>query len=454
LRITKFVRYLPEFGWSPEVLTVRRPLGEKRDHSLLGQLPENLPIHDAPAFYYRRFEKGLLSAASTLKAAIRGKKGPGPAETTGDGEAEDHQEARSVESRATVSFPRRIYRMFRDTVEFPDAHAGWIPAAVYKGLRLCRERKFDAIFVSTPPHSSQLVASLLGRLTGIPVVCDLRDPWADLVYFAHRPARKRAMRTLERWVFGRASSVVLNTPPMRDMVAASHPEIDPVRFHAIPNGFDSDDFSGATEYAGPRPWSSDDLLAMHVGTVYDPWGSPTELFDALARLRDRTPELIRRLKVVFIGSGNALRSNKYRRAIEDAGLDGKIELIDFVPHSHCVQLMRSASVLFLVQNSPHTPTQVASKLYEYLFAGPPVLAITTSLAAVDVVRRTGGGIALPPGDSQAIASAFETLVTESGDIPPLDRDAVLSFERRALTRRLAGILDAVAEVEREGEGAR
>ncbi|HEX6851249.1 MAG TPA: glycosyltransferase [Candidatus Polarisedimenticolaceae bacterium] len=432
LRISKFVRYLPEFGWTPEVVTVRNPLNQRRDDTLLAQLPRDLKVHGATGWYWRRLEQRALRW-------VRGPASPPDPAALGRSDPPDVG-GRSAVRRGLA----RAYGALRDLVEFPDAHVGWVPAAAWWSARACRSRSFDAIFCSTPPHSAQLAAYLAARASGVPLVVDLRDPWADLFHLTRRPVRRFAVRTLERLVFRLAGAVVLNTEAMAEMVRARHTGLPPDRFVAIPNGFDSSDFP-ARESAPRR----DDgrKVVLHVGDVYHGLGDPSEVLRGLETVVARHPALRDRLILRFIGGGPILRTGPYGRLFQESPLRDRIEVLDHQPHAVCVKAMLDASVLFLVQNSPDTPTQVSSKLYEYLYARRPVLAVTTSAATRRVVEETACGVAIPPGRQDEVTRVLESFLTDPAASPHPKDDAVGAYERRALTRRLATILDAVASRE-------
>jgi hypothetical protein len=427
LRISKFVRYLPEFGWQPEVLTVSNPLGEDRDTSLLDGLSADVIVHRVKGHYWRRLESRILGRRRQSNAA---------GDVSSDG---DSRSAASVVGRASLSRRfGRLYRKMRDGIEFPDAHVGWVPRAALASARLCRERSIDAIFCSTPPHSAQLAAYWGARRSGVPLVVDLRDPWSDLVYLAHRPWRRGVVRRLERLVFRQARAVILNTQAMREMVRAHYPEIPDARFHAIPNGYDSADFGGLERATPP---SNGEKIVLHVGAVYDGLGDPTEVVRGLETVVARNPSLGERVRLRFIGAGPILKSGPYAKMLRESPLAGRIDVVDYQPHWVCVEAMTNAAVLFLVQNSPLTPTQVSSKLYEYLYARRPVLAVTTSVATREVVESTRCGMAVAPGQLERVADALEAFLTDESPSSGRLSETVRTFERRDLTRRLAGVLD-------------
>ena len=96
----------------------------------------------------------------------------------------------------------------------------------------------QVIYATSPPPEALLLADHLGKEFGIPVVCDLRDPWT---YSCH--ARYRHIldfcheRRLERRLLNRAAAVIANTPTARTLLLKVV-GVSPSRMVTIPNGYD------------------------------------------------------------------------------------------------------------------------------------------------------------------------------------------------------------------------
>src|SRR5438105_11992971 len=79
----------------------------------------------------------------------------------------------------------------------PDRHILWLPRAIAAGLALLRRYQFQVIYATGEPYSSYFIALTLSRLTGIPFIVDMRDPWTLAPY---RTEQRPALRwALERW---------------------------------------------------------------------------------------------------------------------------------------------------------------------------------------------------------------------------------------------------------------
>jgi glycosyltransferase involved in cell wall biosynthesis len=92
-------------------------------------------------------------------------------------------------------------------------------------------------------------------------------------------------------------------------------------------------------------------------------------------------------------------------------------------------------------------TIIPGKTYEYLAAGPPVLAAVPDGDARDLLAAAGNCYLVRPSDVIGIASALERALENwrAGTAPKRPPAALLAqFERRQLTRQLAQILHGVA----------
>jgi glycosyltransferase involved in cell wall biosynthesis len=109
--------------------------------------------------------------------------------------------------------------------------------------------------------------------------------------------------------------------------------------------------------------------------------------------------------------------------------------------------MHSADVLLLIANTtPGAEATVPGKLFEYLAAGRPVLAIAPpESSTADVLRQVGGGWLAPAHDPAAIACVLERAFREqqAGGVRPPDPRQVARFDRRLLAGDLARLFDEV-----------
>jgi glycosyltransferase involved in cell wall biosynthesis len=125
-----------------------------------------------------------------------------------------------------------------------------------------------------------------------------------------------------------------------------------------------------------------------------------------------------------------------------------VHVQDPVAHAEAVRLQRAAHalLLFLTVPSDHS-TFVPSKLYEYVAANRPILAVTRGGALERLLVRRGlSRWILRPEDTAGIAAAVaEILDLHARDaLPVLPASTVESFSGAAAAERLAAVLDAAA----------
>jgi glycosyltransferase involved in cell wall biosynthesis len=273
----------------------------------------------------------------------------------------------------------------------------------------------------------------------LPWLADFRDPWFGLHLVPAPTAWHRARHArLERAVLGRADGVVATTLWLRDLLRQRAPgELH--RLHVIRNGFDRDDFAAAD--AAPRDPAR--LRLVHTGML-TLTRSADALLHAVRLVLERRPEWRGRLELELVGA----RESRNDTAVRAHGLEDSVVLRGYVPHRAAIAAMRAADVLVLIKHvEPRYRGLVPGKLYEYMGAGRPLLALVPPSEAADLVRELDWGEVAPPDDPEAIAAALLRLVQhhEAGRLPDAyARRGRERFERRTQAEDLAALLDQIA----------
>ena len=409
-RVLKFVRYLPDHGWLPTVLTVDPSYAAypSVDDTLASQIPERVRV--------------LRTRAWDPYAVYARLQGLKKQDVVGVGFASD----------AGPNRRRKLARWIRGNIFLPDARIGWCPFALGRAKEALRSECFDALLTTGPPHSAHLVGRRLRGLFGLPWVADMRDPWTDS-YFREEFSQTRIARNfearLERQVLTEADAVV----SVSDGVGAFLCQKGPVRrYQTITNGFDSNDTPVNTVWPRVR----DRFVISHIGTLSKLQHAPGFL-RALARLSGKTP-----IELRFVGSVDGEILQEYQRA----GVSRLVTCMPFVPHAEAAAAMRVSDLLMVaVQRVDHIQGILPVKMYEYLAAGVPILALArkdSELAAI--LAKTGGGSAFDHDDDRGIEAFVADLVAQAAlgkPRLPLNAAAVKSFDRKELTRHLAVLLD-------------
>lgn len=308
--------------------------------------------------------------------------------------------------------------------------AAWLPGGFRATWRAVKATSPDVLVTSGPPHWVHLVGMQVASRSGLPWVADLRDPWVAGAPIGGLPTRgrlaARVQRRLEREVMSRADGVIANTPGAARVIGDTYPEVIE-RLHVIRNGFDAEDYDSLVRNPGSH--------FVHAGQITGR-RDPGSLLDAL-KLCDPPP----RLRLLGLKRG---WPHDLVRDVGSRSLDDTVEIAGHQPFRATCQEIVDAAVLVLV-DSPGRRVGVPAKLYEYLGARRPILAITEpdsetaeTLAGTDVAH-----VCATPGDSTAIAAAVQVLSNRNPrDLEP---SAPRTLERMANTASLAALLDSLLD---------
>jgi glycosyltransferase involved in cell wall biosynthesis len=426
-RLAQFAKYLPEFGWTPYILSASLHDYEERDATPLQDVElddrvlrtSRLPI-DALDRYVMKWAKRFLASSPS----------------SASNEEESASSSASVPTWRTML--ERAGFTLRDWLYFPDRFAGWIPFAIREGARFVRKHDIDVIFSTFKPASSHLVGWALSERLDCPWVADFRDPWA---YNAYRndegSIRWRADRWLQEQVMSNADAVVTVSDRWRDMMCDQFGgEEVRSKYHTIMNAFDPE------EYRDPPPPYRETFTLVYTGTIYG-HRNPAALFEALRDLvEDGTIEPEHFQLVVAGRQGRSLR-----RMVARYGLEEIVDLPGYIPHRDAVSLQQKASALLLIEDSD--PGCCPSKLFEYLGAKRPILAITPRGGVIEeVVDDTSSGTVVDPSDSSTLHNTLRVWYEsfrrgESHAVNP-DEEAIERYSRRNRTRELASLFETLA----------
>ncbi|MCU0606502.1 MAG: glycosyltransferase [Candidatus Edwardsbacteria bacterium] len=398
-RMLKFVKYLPQSGWQPIVITPDHRGSYGYDAALLDQIPSTRIVRT------RSIDPLFLSPRR------------------GDPQAMNRH--RGLVSAISAGC-------------LPDNKIGWIPFAVAAGLKIARQVPITAVFSTAPPYSSHLAALLIARSIGRPLVVDYRDAWSQPNPLSHVPTalHRRLQRSLERLVQRHAAlTIAINRE-----ILAGMPRTDGNRPTGLvlPHGYDPDDFTGPD----PRP-SPHGFVIAYSGTFIGDRG-PVVLAKAVADLRRRRPDLATGVRIDVAGAHRP----QDLRAVAHLGVGDLFVFRSFLPHRQAIELIRRADALWLIIAAAEGPTVSTGKLYEYLGARRPILAsVPGRCAAAAIVRETSTGVIIDPGDHRRLSAEIERLIvaklTGRRAYRP-DFRAIAGYDRRVIAGALARRLDRCA----------
>jgi glycosyltransferase involved in cell wall biosynthesis len=274
----------------------------------------------------------------------------------------------------------------------------WLPATFLAVRRLLSRQSVDCLITSSPPDSTHLIGLLFGARRP-PWIADFRDGWCfEPLRESFPTGGQRALDAwLEREVAQTADVVVGATRPIADDLRR--------RLEAnaayVPNGWDPD------TAPSPVPVSNADkgaITLVYTGSFSGIRGSdPGPLLRALGTVQEKHGH--RRLRLVV--AGRLTRAD--RDLISRSGVSDDVEHVGVLERAEALALQRSADALVLLTS--RATSEATGKIFEYLAAGRPIVALAEGNEAERIVHETNTGITVPPDDVQAIADALRRVVS-------------------------------------------
>jgi glycosyltransferase involved in cell wall biosynthesis len=327
----------------------------------------------------------------------------------------------------------------------PDRWVSWRLAAVPAGLAAIRRYRPSLVWSTYPIATAHVIGAALQRRSGLPWVADFRDPMAQEGY-PEDPATWRSFDAVERATVTNACLSTFTSPGALATYRRRYPDVAQ-RLLLLENGYDEESFSGVT---GAGPLNPGKLTLLHSGVVYASERDPSALFAALRTIKERAPRAYGCMRLRFRAAvhDDLLREAAHRHAVEDA-----VELLPLVGYREALAEMLSADGLLVLQ-AANCNAQIPAKLYEYLRARRPIVALTDRAGDTASVLRAAGIDAIAPlDDPAAIADALEAFVAVPSTRTRATEDAVMRASRRRRAEELAQLFDRAAGMRAQRQDA-
>jgi len=350
LRLQGLAKYVPQFGWSPIVLTPILPDNPNPKFKVI-----QTPYEDIVAKWKQRFKlnpKQSLNAQFNIKI----------------------QKKHSSVIDWFAFLPNEL-------ITYPDAQIGWYNYGIDVGNKIIQNEQIDAIISSSPPITTHLIAKTLSEKYQIPWIADFRDLWTQNHYHSHTKIRQYFEKKLELKTLSQASAITTTTRPFADKLSELHKN-KPI--YSIPNGFDPDIINPGIDL-------DDKFLITYTGNLYQGKRDPLPLFNVIEDLLNQG--IINRdiLKIDFFGQPEDWLLDEINRH----KLQNIVTLRGQLQHDSIIDEQRKAQLLLLLTwDHPEERRVCPGKIFEYLAARRPILSIGNTNGGVvnDLLKQTNAGV--------------------------------------------------------------
>jgi len=327
---------------------------------------------------------------------------------------------------------QKLMKFIRGNFFIPDARVGWVRYALKEAERIIEREDIKCVFISSPPHSSQLIGLKLKKKYSIRWIADLRDPWTDIYYYSellHTGFAKRKDKNYEKRVIDSADDIIVVSPPIRDAFLRKSTRSNPDKFHIIPNGYDEDDFREKVVA------SKDAFLITYVGTMAKSY-NPQAFFEVLKRVKEETG-----LQIIFRVIGSL--PDDIQRQLRDHQV--KVEFTSYVSHETAIRFMRESScLLLLIPDVPGNEGILTGKLFEYLASRRPIIGMgPAGGSAASIIEECEAGRMFDRGDTEKAVEYLKGIMERWKTNPEFQNqsESYQKYSRRNLTRELGSIIN-------------
>ena len=391
-RTLKFTEYLPEFNWNPIVLTVNSRAYEHTSSGQLHQIPKSVLVKRAFA----------LDTARHL--AVRGS--------------------------------------YFTYMALPDRWVSWWFSGVVSALRLIKQNRVKVIWSTYPISTAHLIALTVHKITGLPWIADFRDSMTEETYPADKLQRK-VFRWIERHTVKNCTYAVFTTSGTKRMYAQRYPDIDDEKWVELSNGFDEESFQQAMIKINKRNINNNKkMILLHSGILYPSERDPTEFFSAISEIRKKDNLILCDVEIRLRATGH---DDYIQTLINQYDIQDIVKLLPSLPYLDALEEMLLVDGLLLLQAS-NCNHQIPAKVYEYLRAYKPILALTDLTGdTAQLLKNAGVGIVTQLNNKDAIKNDFTKFVSaiNNGSISILNEEQVNCYSRRGKTTELVKLLNTI-----------
>jgi lipopolysaccharide/colanic/teichoic acid biosynthesis glycosyltransferase/glycosyltransferase involved in cell wall biosynthesis len=317
-------------------------------------------------------------------------------------------------------------------------------SAVAAGLAL-RERP-DVVLGLSPPVFMGAAAGLLARRWGVPWLLNVKDLFTESVIasgLASPGLLMSGLATLERAVYRSATHIVTNAEGFAEYLRARVP---PERVTVVPDWADGD-FISPAPHATPlrKAWGlGSRFVVLYSGSIG--YSSDLEtLLDAASRLPD-VPDL------AFVIVGDGVKLAAIRQKVASLALKN-VSFFPLQPRDRLPEVLATADLTVVTLSASGGRVSTQGKLYSFLAAGRPVLAIVPAgNDARRVIESSGCGWVVDSGDTSGTAAAIREARADAVGLAMrgrmararFDADFSLDICARRFEQRLLALVSAPA----------
>jgi glycosyltransferase involved in cell wall biosynthesis len=313
----------------------------------------------------------------------------------------------------------------------------WKKAVIRRSDAIIRSLKPDVILATYPPLETLEIGLFLKKKYQIPLLADFRDGLlfeaVEKKRMAHLGCVRRHYAQAEKESAAAADGIITISPALSNYFSRQY---GISALLTMANGFDAEDFANLP---GGIPLEKTKFNIVHTGRLglSEPGRNLDGFITAMQDLADRHIDFRQKLRLHLLG--NLTRREK--KLLKKLRQTGMVICHGELPRPQVLASQKNADLLLLV-TSVDQQSVASGKLFEYLFAGKPILGLTWGTYAAEIIRETGSGWVIHPDRHEEIGRFLGTISTDPSLIHSLQRkdEIIAGFSRQRQMQKLAAFI--------------
>ena len=242
------------------------------------------------------------------------------------------------------------------------------------------------------------------------------DTWIRRGRFSAKHPFVKLIKRQTRSLLLDSRKVVVNGRDMRDYIEETY-KVPEENIVFVPN------WANSSERLGANRGEQEEFEVLYGGTIGEAQKLDT-LIDAARILQERKSDM--NIKIV----GDGMEKKNLQEVVKRENLKN-VQFCDLVPENEFRKLMMQTSVLVVTLREESKGMSVPSKLYTYLTAGKPILAIVPEGSEIDIeVKEDQFGISVSGNSPELIADAIIKLKEDKEFRERAGKNALRAFETK------------------------
>ncbi|AXO79379.1 glycosyl transferase family 1 [Olleya aquimaris] len=403
-RWLKFVKYLPEFNIEPIVYCPSNANYPILDQSLQSEVDPSITILQQPIKEPYKLAQLFSKKSKTISKGI-------------------------IAEKNKQSLIERLMLFVRGNFFIPDARKNWVKPSVNYLSTYILDFNIDTIITSGPPHSLHLIGLQLQQKLGVKWIADFRDPWTSIGYHKQLKLTKTSAKkhkNLEYKVLNSANQIIVTSPSTK----TEFEQITNQPISVITNGYDKEEV--VVNQLDKK------FTLSHIGSLLSK-RNPEVLWKVLQDLKQEDQDFANQFQLNLVGSVG----EEILQSIAKFDLTNSLNNVGYLTHIEAIEYQKKSQLLLLIEiNSEDTKAIIPGKIFEYMVANRPIIAIGPKGADVaSIIKDTNTGVFFNYQEyealKQTIKNHFEAYKNNNLSTNPV---GLQRFSRRQLTKKLASLI--------------